>query len=294
MSGHVAQKLLALLGGTVLFGVALWHWHADSAIAAWMQAGFSVLAIIAAIWIAEVQANRERRLEVSRYRADQIQRLEAIQAICKHAEQILEQIAARRTDPTYIDKPKVRQIELSQLADVRTALMGIPLHDVSPWSVAEAVLSLLRTTGDVRETVMNSPQLTTSWTPQRGELFSVNAAAAKMAGASVRDALNSIRTDEPRHGAPDAPIPDPVPDMYQLVEAVHAPTDNAYGEPTTVHVQFSDETHRDIVSYFGGPQDPNFYPNIAAISSSDPRYHVWYYAQHEGFKQELPIPARNQ
>lgn len=291
MSRWINRKRLALAAGAVLFGVALWRWHDDSAIASWVQAGFSVLAIVAAIWIAEMQGDRQRRLEAFREKAALVHRLEAIKAICKHAEQVLEDIAARRADSSYIDKPQVRRVEVSQLEDARTALAGIPLHDVAPWPVAEAVLALLRSTGDVREAIANTQQLTTSWTSQRGELFRANAALAKKAGASVQNALNSVRGDESSTtDTPSLPVVT-VTDMSRLVEAAHAPGSDIRGEPTVVHVQFSDDTQRDIITYFGGPQDPNVYENLATIHSSDARYHVWYYALPDTARMGIPTPT---
>jgi hypothetical protein len=41
---------------------------------------------------------------------------------------------------------------------------------------------------------------------------------------------------------------------------------------TIAYVQFSDETHTKIVSVFGGPQDPEVYPNQAEIEDTDQRY----------------------
>lgn len=292
MSRYFTRKRLALLGGAVLFALALWRWHEDSTIAAWVQAGFSVLAIVAAIWIAEMQADRQRRLEASRDKANQVQRLEAIQAICKHAEQVLRDIATRRTDSTYIDRPQVRRVEVSQLEEARMALAGIPLHDVAPWPVAEAVLVLLRSTGDVRDAIVNAQQPTMSWTPQRGELFRVNAADAREAGESVQNALDSVRAGESSREDRIYSFAISRPDMSQLVEAAHAPANEARGEPTTVHVQFSDDTQRDIIAYFGGPQDPTVYSNLAAIYTSDPRYDVWYYSLSEFSRQGLPTPTR--
>lgn len=292
MCGWVTKKRLALIGGLILFAIALWQWHADAAIATWVQAAFSVLAIVAAIWVAEMQADRQRLLEASRERAGQVKRLEAIQAICKHAAQLLHDVSARRADKGYIDKPQVRRVEVSQLEDARIALASIPLHDVAPWQVAEAVLTLLRSTGDVREAITNTPSLTSSWTTQRGELFRVNAGLANKACASIRDALRSVGVREAQPAGTTSVSESPVPDMAPLVDAVYAPDSGVSGEPTLVHVQFSDDTQRDIVSYFGGPQDPKVYANLATIHSSDARYHVWYYAQPEMMRQALPVPTR--
>lgn len=288
MSRWVTRKTLALAGGTCLFALALWRWHADSAIASWVQAGFSVLAIVAAIWVAEMQVDRQRLLELSRAQATQVNRLEAILAICRHAAYVLVQVAERRADRHYIDKPQMRRIEVSQLEDARTALANIPLHSVAPWSVAEAVLALLRCTGDVREAINNSPLLTSSWTAERSALFEVNSKLAQVACTAVQNALNSVASTSTM---PEIAIRPP-PDTASLVEAANAPSEDATGESTVVHVQFSDSTYRDIISYFGGPQDPNVHPNLATIHSSDARYSVWYYALPESARLGLPKPTQ--
>jgi hypothetical protein len=41
---------------------------------------------------------------------------------------------------------------------------------------------------------------------------------------------------------------------------------------TTINVQFSDSSETVVVSYIAGPQDPDIYPNQAAIPNTDPRY----------------------
>ncbi|MEE3504822.1 tail fiber assembly protein [Pseudomonas sp. 10C3] len=41
---------------------------------------------------------------------------------------------------------------------------------------------------------------------------------------------------------------------------------------TIAYVQFSDETETKIVSVFGGPQDPNVYPNQGEVDDTDQRY----------------------
>lgn len=41
---------------------------------------------------------------------------------------------------------------------------------------------------------------------------------------------------------------------------------------TIAYIQFSDETETKIVSVFGGPQDPNVYPNQGEIEDTDQRY----------------------
>ncbi|MCT9017166.1 hypothetical protein N6G05_26805 [Cupriavidus gilardii] len=45
---------------------------------------------------------------------------------------------------------------------------------------------------------------------------------------------------------------------------------------TTIYVQFADETEEVIVSYFGIPQDPDYWKNQGTVESSDPRWKAYY------------------
>ena len=38
------------------------------------------------------------------------------------------------------------------------------------------------------------------------------------------------------------------------------------------HVQFSDDTLTAVIKVFGGPQDPEAYPNQASVEDDDPRF----------------------
>lgn len=57
-----------------------------------------------------------------------------------------------------------------------------------------------------------------------------------------------------------------------------------------INVQFSDDTETTVVGFFGSPQDPNFYPNIGEIDSSDPRWKSYYDNQPAWVQQYLPAP----
>ncbi|WP_144142654.1 hypothetical protein [Paraburkholderia sp. BCC1884] len=45
---------------------------------------------------------------------------------------------------------------------------------------------------------------------------------------------------------------------------------------TTVNVQFSDNTETTVISFFGGPQDADVFPNQGALDTSDPRWETYY------------------
>lgn len=59
---------------------------------------------------------------------------------------------------------------------------------------------------------------------------------------------------------------------------------------TTIYVQFSDDTETLIVSIFGGPQDPEYWPNQGQVEASDPRYKVFYDALPDCVKEYWPVP----
>jgi hypothetical protein len=48
--------------------------------------------------------------------------VEAIQAICKHAAKVLDEVADHRANAGDIDKPQARRVEVNHLKDARTAL----------------------------------------------------------------------------------------------------------------------------------------------------------------------------
>ena len=59
-----------------------------------------------------------------------------------------------------------------------------------------------------------------------------------------------------------------------------------------INVQFSDETHQHIISYFGSPQDPVDFPNQGVIATSDPRWAEYYNSIPESMRDGLPQPTQ--
>lgn len=59
----------------------------------------------------------------------------------------------------------------------------------------------------------------------------------------------------------------------------------------TLNIQFGDESKTAIVSYFGAPQDPEFWANLGTVDSSDARWKTFYDSQSDEFKIGLPLPA---
>ena len=58
-----------------------------------------------------------------------------------------------------------------------------------------------------------------------------------------------------------------------------------------IYVQFSDSAESEIVTYFGGAQDPDVYQNLGVVVSSDPRWKTFYEALPAPTQAGLPAPA---
>lgn len=61
--------------------------------------------------------------------------------------------------------------------------------------------------------------------------------------------------------------------------------------PEIVYVLFYDETHTVIQGSFGGPQDPEMYPNYGTMMTDDAKWHTFYYSVPEWMQFYLPTPV---
>ncbi len=285
----IALRWYATLSGLV-FVCAFLIWRHDGAVAAWLQAAFSVVAIYAAIWLSHVQAVRDRGRELESEQSANVRRLESILAIAEYAHLVLREIAAKRADTMYLDAASGRRAEISRLDDAKVALGRIPLHDVTPWDVAAAVLALSRAVDDTRSAIESTSGLVVSWSPVRAQPYSDSAVCADQACEAIRGALvelgastQEIRKRVGTYHRAQSPSHSTEPQASEM----RAPQDDG-GQP--IYVQFSDESYRDIVSYFGGPQDPVVCPHQGKIYPSDSRYRAFYESLHETSRQGMPIP----
>lgn len=57
-----------------------------------------------------------------------------------------------------------------------------------------------------------------------------------------------------------------------------------------IYVQFLEPEKLTIISWFAGPQDPEWYPYFDTITADDPKWHAYYDAQPEAAKEFLPKP----
>lgn len=55
-------------------------------------------------------------------------------------------------------------------------------------------------------------------------------------------------------------------------------------------VQFKDSTNEEIIAYFGGAQDPEYYPNQGEVEADDPKWAVFYNKVHM-WGDGLPEPV---
>jgi hypothetical protein len=58
-----------------------------------------------------------------------------------------------------------------------------------------------------------------------------------------------------------------------------------------VNVKFADATEKEVVVYFGSPQDPAQWSNLGEIDTSDPRWSAFYEAQSPSTQASLPNPT---
>ncbi|WP_250507678.1 hypothetical protein [Caballeronia sp. GAFFF3] len=59
----------------------------------------------------------------------------------------------------------------------------------------------------------------------------------------------------------------------------------------TVYLQFTDETHTKILSYFTCPQDPEQYPHQGTLETDDPLYRDYYESLPLVAQQGMPDPS---
>tara|TARA_Y100000114_G_C11512752_1_gene209763 strand:+ start:85 stop:270 length:186 start_codon:yes stop_codon:yes gene_type:complete len=59
---------------------------------------------------------------------------------------------------------------------------------------------------------------------------------------------------------------------------------------TTLYVQFYDSSEQEIIALFGGPQDPDVFPNQGTVDTSDTRWKAYYDKQDAFIKTLLPKP----
>lgn len=58
-----------------------------------------------------------------------------------------------------------------------------------------------------------------------------------------------------------------------------------------INVQFSDSSETEIVAYFAGPQDPEVYPNLGVLPSSDARWKEFFDSTAAEVQRSLPQPT---
>ncbi|MGA7437252.1 MAG: hypothetical protein WBW32_03880 [Luteibacter sp.] len=120
---------------------------ADSA-PAWIQAIGSILAIIAAAWIARQQNVNTRKLEeYKQARADK-QKLEIIMALMARSHGLADDFCKAHESQKQED---IDQISPPLMADTHQALMALPVFEIPEWNLALDVLMISRGLASLRE-----------------------------------------------------------------------------------------------------------------------------------------------
>lgn len=132
-------------------GVLVWI-EAHQGLAAWVQAIFSVVAIIAAIELSRLQFRHAQRLQLQQLKAEGVTVAEAIEKISAVAVNVVAYTCSHLRDRSIVEKiiQGNQHFDLQALLDVESALNSIPKHQISSELVAY-VFMLSGTVRQVRE-----------------------------------------------------------------------------------------------------------------------------------------------
>lgn len=138
--------------------------------AAWVQAVFSVLAIIGAIWIADRQHAAARRHERERQGNADVRRLEIITAVITHA---LVTASDLKSAWAQGDPQTISHFDAKRLLDFKMVLEEIPPYEIPSEVVILYIRPLARVIGDVyhfldsTKTQKGDPACAYEWQPAR-------------------------------------------------------------------------------------------------------------------------------
>lgn len=113
----------------------------DSSAPAWIQAVGSILAIVAAAWIAQRQTANARKLEDYKQAKSEKQKLEVIMALMARSHGLaLDICKAYQTQ----EQSDIDQISPPLMEDTHQALMALPVFDIPEWQLSLDVLMVSR------------------------------------------------------------------------------------------------------------------------------------------------------
>ncbi|KRA42927.1 hypothetical protein [Pseudoxanthomonas sp. Root630] len=115
---------------------------------AWIQAIGSILAIIAAAWIAKQQNMHSRKLEEYKQAKADKQKLEVIMALMARSHRLAIDVCKAYESNEQED---IDQISPPLMADTHHALMALPVFDIPEWQLSLDVLMISRALASLRE-----------------------------------------------------------------------------------------------------------------------------------------------
>lgn len=154
----IGRILIAVALVTLVALIWLFCTHAPSAALradaapAWIQAIGSILAIIAAAWIARQQNAHARKLEEYKHAKADKQKLEIIMALMARSHGLAEDFCKAFESQKQED---IDQISPPLMADTHQALMALPVFEIPEWNLALDVLMISRGLASLRESYLD-------------------------------------------------------------------------------------------------------------------------------------------
>jgi hypothetical protein len=143
---------------------------------AWIQAIGSILAIVAAAWIAKQQNVHARKLEEYKQAKVDKQKLEVIMALMARSHRLAIDVCKAYESN---DQEDIDQISPPLMADTHHALMALPVFDIPEWQLSLDVLMISRALASLREQVL-ALQDSTSEEEFRNNLKDLNELATEI------------------------------------------------------------------------------------------------------------------
>lgn len=162
---------------------------------AWIQAIGSILAIVAAAWIAKQQSVHARKLEEFKQAKLEKQRLEVIMALMARSHRLAVDVCTAYQSNKQED---INQISPPLMIDTHHALMALPVFDIPDWQLSLDVLMISRALASLREQFL-ALQDSASEEEFRSSLKDLNELATEIkqiSGDAVSNAKKKIKQQD--------------------------------------------------------------------------------------------------
>ena len=140
--------LIALAAACILYTHGCRLDLSKDSVPAWIQAIGSIVAIVAATWIAKQQSVQARRLEEHKQAKAEKQKLEVIMALMARSHRLAIDVCNAYESNAQED---IDQIAPSLMADTHHALMALPVFEIPQWQLSLDVLMISRALASLRE-----------------------------------------------------------------------------------------------------------------------------------------------